>query len=97
MDSRITEGANEAKDNVKFLHTLEKYCDPLYRSDPVSQMTECVHKEQLAAIHHSAFFHFLQVSMVDSLPGLINAIRMIHSYSRHYNTAERMTALFVKV
>ena len=39
----------------------------------------------------------LQVSMLDSIPGLINAIRMINSYSRYYNTSEQMTALFVKV
>lgn len=35
--------------------------------------------------------------MLDAIPGLINAIRMIHSISRYYNTSERMTALFVKV
>ena len=35
--------------------------------------------------------------MVDGIPGLINAIRMIHSISQFYNTTERMTSLFVKV
>ena len=39
----------------------------------------------------------LQVSMLDSIPGLMNAIRMINTYSRYYNTSERMTALLVKV
>ena len=38
-----------------------------------------------------------QVTMLEAIPGLINAIRMINSYSRYYNTSEKMTALFVKV
>ena len=39
----------------------------------------------------------LQVTMLDTVPELMNAIRMINSYSRYYNTSEHMTALFVKV
>lgn len=35
--------------------------------------------------------------MVDAIPGLINAIRMIHAISRYYSISENIRSLFVKV
>ena len=42
-------------------------------------------------------FVLFQNEMMGSIPSLINAIRMINSLSRYYNSSERMTSLFIKV
>ncbi|XP_052807224.1 dynein axonemal heavy chain 5-like isoform X2 [Mya arenaria] len=71
LDGYITDYANEAKDNVKYLYTLDKFFGPLVKCTPAS--------------------------MIEHIPSLMNAIRMIYSISQYYNTSERMTSLFVKV
>ena len=71
IELRVTEALNEAKDNVKYLQTLEKFIEPLYDGDPDS--------------------------IKDTLPALMNSIKMIHTIARYYNTNERMTGLFVKI
>ena len=57
LDCRITDAANEAKDNVKYLYTLEKFCEPLYHSDPVS-VTHSLHI--LGVLARIAFSVFAQ-------------------------------------
>jgi len=71
IDNILTEKINEAKDNVKYLTTLEKFIDPLYVGTP----------EQI----------------IETLPALMNAIKMIHTISRYYNTSSTMTRLFSKI
>lgn len=71
IDIQLTEAANEAKDNVKYLFTLEKFLEPLYSGTP----------------------HII----IETLPVLMNSIKMIHTIARYYNTRERMTDLFVKI
>jgi dynein heavy chain len=71
QDMKVTEALNEAKDNVKYLTTIEQFIDPLYNETP-----EVVK---------------------DTLPALMNSIKMIHTIARYYNTNDRMTELFKKI
>nr|WAW84834.1 axonemal dynein heavy chain A [Halisarca dujardinii] len=38
LDCAITDYSNEAKDNLRFLYSLEKICKPLYECDPVTML-----------------------------------------------------------
>jgi len=39
----------------------------------------------------------MQATMLELIPRLINAVRMIYTISSYYNTPQRMTSLFLKV
>lgn len=71
QDMKVTEALNEAKDNVKYLTTLEQFIEPLYNETPDV--------------------------VKDTLPALMNSIKMIHTIARYYNTNDRMTDLFKKI
>jgi dynein heavy chain len=71
IELRVTEALNEAKDNVKYLQTLEKFIEPLYEGTPET--------------------------IKETLPALMNSIKMIHTIARYYNTNDRMTGLFAKI
>lgn len=58
----------EAKDNVRFLSTLERH---------------------FKNVTHGASFQ----SVTDTLPSMMNALRMVWIISRHYNRDERMVPL----
>lgn len=46
---------------------------------------------------HRDRYHGSPQNVVDSLPSLLNNIRMMQSIARYYNTPDRMTTLFCKV
>jgi len=71
LELKVTESLNEAKDNVKYLTTLEKFIEPLYEGTPET--------------------------IKDTLPALMNSIKMIHTIARYYNTNDKMTGLFIKI
>jgi len=71
LELMLTDKLNEAKDNFKYLSTLEKFIEPLYDGTP----------EQI----------------METLPALMNTIKMIHTIARFYNTADKMTSLFMKI
>lgn len=71
LEEKVDDAYNEAKDNMKYLATLDRFMLDLYSPDP-AQILEC-------------------------LPGLINALKMIHTISGHFNTSKRMTRLFSKI
>jgi dynein heavy chain len=62
----------EAKDNVRFLSTLERH---------------------FKNVTHGASFHIV----METIPSLMNALRMVWIISRHYNRDERMIPLMERI
>lgn len=73
-------------------HDMSLYCE--------NDATQIIFSSDITFEHtnmQNAVFFSPQVSMVDAIPGLINAIRMIHTISRYYSIPENIRSLFVKV
>ena len=70
--SELTRYYLEAKDNVKFLGTLERHFKNLTQGANFS-------------------------IVLDTLPNMMNSLRMVWVISRHYNTDERMASLMERI
>jgi hypothetical protein len=98
IDVNITESANEAKDNVKYLFTLERFIEPLYSgrsSCDISAGCTCGWRRLMRP--WACLPAGTPTTIIDTLPALMNSIKMIHTIARYYNTNERMTSLFAKI
>lgn len=51
FDIQITDFTNECKDNVKFLYTLEKFCEPLYKCNPVRLTIVHIHYSYISYMY----------------------------------------------
>lgn len=52
-DARITESANESKENVKYLNALDRCCGPLYKESPVAMMESVPNLMGVVGMIHS--------------------------------------------
>ncbi|XP_034534414.1 dynein heavy chain 5, axonemal [Notolabrus celidotus] len=102
LDADITVVANEAKDNVKYLYTLDKFFGPLGKCTLVRRDSSCLYKVSgfkpttLCSVNLNTQ-NLNETSILEHIPGLMTSIRMIHTVSQHYNTSERMTSLLLKI
>ena len=71
IDIDVTEAANEAKDNIKYLSSLQRFVGQLYDGTIKG--------------------------MIESIPAVINSVKMIHTIARYYNTTDTLTKLFTKI
>ena len=91
---------------MKFLYTLEKFCDPLYKNDPVTMVDHIAGLLNAVRMIHSISRYLMLLYVVgtwvtdsDSLLSFryCSTVSITPTVFRYYNTSERMTSLFIKI
>ncbi|GIY72849.1 dynein gamma chain, flagellar outer arm [Caerostris extrusa] len=88
QDRKLTDKINEARDNVKYLHQLEKF---------VLNSMKMIWKTESSCSLKLILKQYIGNYSQKSIPLLISQVQMIHAISRFYHTPEHITSFFTKV
>jgi dynein heavy chain, axonemal len=93
IDQKLTNNDNEAKDNIKYLSTLENICLPLYKGDPVQMINDL---PNLLKIIEQINFISLYYNTPENLSSLLCKItnQMIVSCKVYIQSTEKEKTLF---
>ena len=81
VDASLTEAVSEAKENVKYLASLDKFLEVLYPASATDPNPAAGTPKAIIVM----------------LPALVNNIKMMYTIARFYSTIPRMTTLFYKI
>lgn len=84
----------EAKDNVKFLTTLERHFKHITNGTLVQVH---LHTTPCGFCFRTSTHHDCWLQILDTLPSMMNALRMVWVISRHYKDDHRMEPLMVRM
>jgi dynein heavy chain len=86
LDCRITDASNEARDNLKFLYSIEQLCRPLYGSSPIALLDSLPSLVNTIVMVHAVSRYYHTSERMTSL--FVKVTNQMVSACKQYITSE---------